>query len=243
MSDKIKLFCLPYAGGSAKAIYDKWIGNLDTKIELHPIELAGRGTRIADNLYSNIEEAIDDVLEQIKNEIIDSDYAIFGHSMGSILTYEVLQRIENLRLPPPIYAFFSGRRAPHCPSRRAKSYSKMNELELEKVMIALGGTPPEFFNYPELKNMFIPIIKSDFKIADSIVEKSEVQPFNFDISIFIGTDEDVTEQESTEWSQHTTGNCSITYFQGGHFFLLDKQQEVVDTINKILIRMNQKIVL
>ena len=119
----------------------------------------------------------------------------------------------------------------------------MNELELEKVMIALGGTPPEFFNYPELKNMFIPIIKSDFKIADSIVEKSEVQPFNFDISIFIGTDEDVTEQESTEWSQHTTGNCSITYFQGGHFFLLDKQQEVVDTINKILIRMNQKIVL
>ncbi|MFT7032587.1 MAG: medium-chain acyl-[acyl-carrier-protein] hydrolase [Cyclobacteriaceae bacterium] len=243
MSDKIKLFCLPYAGGSAKAIYDKWIGNLDTKIELHPIELAGRGTRIADNLYSNIEEAIDDVLEQIKNEIIDSDYAIFGHSMGSILTYEVLQRIENLRLPPPIYAFFSGRRAPHCPSRRAKSYSKMNELELEKVMIALGGTPPEFFNYPELKNMFIPIIKSDFKIADSLVEKSEVQPFNFDISIFIGTDEDVTEQESTEWSQHTTGNCSITYFQGGHFFLLDKQQEVVDTINKILIRRDQKIVL
>jgi len=243
MSDKIKLFCLPYAGGSAKAIYSKWIENLDPKIELYPIELAGRGARIADDLYSNVEEAIDDVLEQIKNEIVDSDYAIFGHSMGSILTYEVLQRIENLRLPPPVHAFFSGRRAPHCPSRREISYSKMNELELENEMIALGGTPPEFFEYPELKNIFIPIIKSDFKIADTLIQKSEVQPLNCDISIFIGADEDVTEQESTEWSQHSTGNCSITYFEGGHFFLLDKQQEVVDTINKVLIQMNQEIVL
>lgn len=241
MKQKIKLFCLPYAGGSAQTIYTKWNDHLDSNIELRPIELTGRGARIAESLYLNIEEAIDDVLEQIRDEIINYDYAIFGHSMGSMLTYKVLQRIDNLKLPPPIHSFFSGRRAPHCPSRKTVPYSKMNELELEKEMIELGGTPPEFFEYPELKNIFMPIIKSDFKIADSLVEKFEIVPFNYDISVFIGKEENVTREEANEWIQHTNKNCSIEYFDGGHFFLLDQMQAVIESINNCLVKNSQHI--
>lgn len=240
-TEKIKLFCLPYAGGSAYAIYSKWADSLEPNIELRPIELAGRGARIGGQLYANIDEAVDDVLIQIKDEIVDSEYAFFGHSMGSVLAYKVLQKIDDLKLPPPIHAFFSGRRAPHIPSRRVKLLSKMNADEVEKEILHLGGTPPEFFQYPELKDIFIPIIKSDFRIADTLVEESNIIPFDFDISIFIGEDEDILNHEVIEWRQHTTKNFSVDYFDGEHFFLLDQRQAVIDSINNCLIKNCQHI--
>src|SRR5690606_9896085 len=190
----------------------------------------------------NIEEAVDDVLKQIKDEIIDSEYAFFGHSMGSILTYKVLQKIDELKFPPPIHAFFSGRRAPHLPSRKVKHLSKMNAAEVEKEILHLGGTPSEFFQYPGLKDIFIPIIKSDFRIADTIVEKSNITPFDFDISIFIGNDEDILGHEANEWTRYTSKNCSVEYFDGGHFFLLDQGQAVIDSINHCLIKNCQQVI-
>ncbi len=243
MKKQIKLFCLPYAGGSAKSIYSKWKESLDSAIELHPVELAGRGPRIGESLYSNVEEAVEDVISKIRNQITDCDYAIFGHSMGSILAYKVIQRINELKLPPPIHSFFSGRRAPHCPSRRPKPFSEMNTLELEKEIKELGGTPPEFFEYPELKNIFMPIIKSDFKIADTFVESSDIVVFNHEVSVFIGKEEDVTTIEAEEWMHHTNKKCSVEYFEGGHFFLLEEEEghRVIDTINNCLINKHQYI--
>src|SRR5690606_7692227 len=92
--------------------------------------------------------------------------------------------------------------------------------------------------YPELKNIFIPIIKSDFKIADTMIEKSEITSFNFDISILIGKDEDISISETTEWMRHTTKNFSVDYFEGGHFFLLDQQEAVINTITSKLVEQN-----
>lgn len=238
---KIKLFCLPYAGGSAHTIYDNWKDMLEPHIALYPVELAGRGTRIGEPLYSNIEAAVKDVVNQIKDEIVDSKYAFFGHSMGSMLTYKVLRKIEDLKLPPPMHAFFSGRRAPHSISRKTRPLSKMNDKEIEEEIYNLGGTPPEFFKYPELKSIFIPIIKSDFKLADTLVDVFEITPFDFNISVFIGNEEDILTNEVTEWMFHTNKSFSVDYFDGGHFFLLDQPAAVVETITSRLVHQNLKV--
>ncbi|GAA4115478.1 thioesterase domain-containing protein [Aquimarina addita] len=241
MKKKIKLFCLPYAGGSACSIYSKWNRDLDVTIELHPVELSGRGLRITENIYLNVEEAVEDVVEKIRDEIIDCDYAIFGHSMGSILTYKVLQRINDLKLPSPIHSFFSGRRAPNCKSREPVPHSTMSIIQLEEEIKELGITPTEFFQNQEIKNIFMPIIKSDFNIADTFVEKSEMLVLNHDISIFLGKNEDVTTHEANEWMQYTNKNCSIEYFDGGHFFLLDQTKAVTTYINDCLTKNCQHI--
>lgn len=73
---KIKLFCIPYAGGSA-VIYNNWRSYLAPIIELRPIELAERGRRIHDSLYKSIEEAIQDVFKSIESEAVKSPYVLF----------------------------------------------------------------------------------------------------------------------------------------------------------------------
>jgi len=114
MKEKTKLFCIPYAGGSAN-LYNKWAQTLSKDIELVPLELAGRGTRISEGFYKNLEVAVDDIFNQIVDHIYDSNYAFFGHSLGAFLVYELTQKIMSLNLPLPKHIFFSGRRSPGSP--------------------------------------------------------------------------------------------------------------------------------
>lgn len=79
---QIKLFTIPYAGGSS-VVFQEWKKYFDNEIELIPIELAGRGKRFNNPLYNTLEEAVDDVLKQIQSCLVPGDdYALFGHSMG-----------------------------------------------------------------------------------------------------------------------------------------------------------------
>ncbi len=71
---KIRLFCLPYAGGSAM-VFSKWKDGLDKSILLQPLELAGRGKRINESNYNTAEEAAVDVLAMIRFQLADLPFA------------------------------------------------------------------------------------------------------------------------------------------------------------------------
>ncbi len=236
MTEKIKLFCIPYAGGSAN-IYKNWDSGLSKNIELCPIELAGRGRRITEKPYENLEAAVNDVFNQIVDDIVEFDYAFFGHSMGAFLAYEVTQKIMSLGLRTPLHVFFSGRKPP-CAPRRAKLFSMMSSAEFEEGILALGGTPPEFFQYPELKKIFIPLLRSDFSISETIVDRPKIIPLDTDISVLLGETEGIPPEVAVQWYAHTQNKCDIHYIDGDHFFLLNQQESVVNIINERLVEQN-----
>ena len=151
MNRKIKLFCIPYAGGSA-VLYSKWKNHLPESIELRPIELAGRGSRIQEPFYLNVREAVDDIYSMIYEEIQSSQYILFGHSMGAMLSYELAQKIKNEGANQPLHLFFSGKTVPHLPVSEEKKYHLLSEEDFKDKIINLGGTPPDFFDHPELWN-------------------------------------------------------------------------------------------
>ena len=49
----MKIFCLPYAGGSS-SVFAKWKTYMSRDIEIVAPELAGRGTRFNDEKYVSI---------------------------------------------------------------------------------------------------------------------------------------------------------------------------------------------
>ncbi|CAC9975503.1 thioesterase II family protein [Flavobacterium panici] len=236
MTEKIKLFCLPFAGG-ASSIYRNWGTGLADNIELCPIELAGRGIRIAEDCYANLEEAVEDIFNQISDDISKSDYAIFGHSMGASLGYEVLQKIMSLGMRPPIHAFFSGRYPPDV-QRVRELWSLMGPQEFQEKVLALGVTPPEIFQHPELSKIFIPLLRSDFAIAETMVHRPEIIPLKVNISVLIGESEGISRDTAVKWKAHTTKRCSIYYIEGGHFFLLKEKDAVIKIINASLVQQN-----
>lgn len=229
----LKLFCFPYAGGASN-IFNLWNRYLNTSIDLLPIELAGRGKRVNEPHYFSIEHAIDDVFKAIASEIKYGPYALFGHSMGAMLAYELARKVKLARLPEPEHLFISGRYSPCSNRRKKKNYHQLDDDTFKSKVKDLGGTPPNFFKYPELMELFLPLLRNDFKLAASSFSDREIIPLDCNISVFLGKNEDMLPEEVVNWKNHTKGRCTIYYFNGGHFFLNNEQEDVVNRINEIL---------
>ena len=66
---------------------------MDPFIVVNEVELAGRGRRMNEPLIDNMEEMVEDIYYSIKDYITEP-YAIFGHSMGGLLTYELCHKLQ-----------------------------------------------------------------------------------------------------------------------------------------------------
>jgi surfactin synthase thioesterase subunit len=230
--NKIILYCFPYAGGSS-VIYSKWKQYLNTEIELRPIELAGRGKRFSAPLYEDIQDAVEDVFNTIKDEIQENQYILFGHSMGGLIAYELAQHIRKSNIPNPSHVFVSGRSAPHVAPPNKNKYSQMDSDKFIKEVLNLGGTPPEFFEHPELLELFLPILKNDFRIVETYKCNNQVQPLEVNISVLLGKEDDLTKNQSDSWKEYTNQKCDIIHFEGGHFFINDKTIKIAKIINNV----------
>ncbi len=228
---KIKLLCFPYAGGSSN-IYNSWERDLDNSIELVLIELAGRGTRVDEAHYNNLFELIEDIYPQVIKETAETPYLFFGHSMGSLIAYELTQKINQQKRLPPFHVFFSGRGAPHLKRKTKQNYHLLDDNEFKKVILELGGTPLEFFENRELLELFVPLLKNDFRIVESYKFNSDTTPIDSDISVLIGREDKLTMDEYNGWKKHTTQKCNFHFFKGGHFFLHQSSVQIVDIINQ-----------
>jgi len=230
---KIKLFCLPYAGGSAM-VYHRWKSYLASNIDLHAVELAGRGSRIYERFYESISEAVEDVYGGIHKQLCEGPYAFFGHSMGSIIVYELTQRILHNGLSAPMHLFFSGRGAPDVIDKDEKIFHTMPVDVFRKEVLELGGTPRELFEHPELLELVLPLLKNDFKIHERYKFDGQLKPFDFDITVLVGKDDEQTAEQVHGWRRHTNKLCKVYYFDGNHFFINGYAEDVVRIINQTL---------
>jgi len=230
---KMKLLCLPYAGASA-SVYEKWSRYLNENIELYQIELVGRGKRNKESFYNSISEAVDDIYEIIKKDLDNFQFAIFGHSMGSILAYELYYKLisENRRIP--LHIFFSGKEALHIEKEHSNIHNATFEV-LKSEILNLGGTPSMLFDEPELRDLFIPIIRADYKIIETYKYMKRPEKIRSNITIFHGDNDETVSSDISEWKFHAVNQCKIHKFSGGHFFINDYMREIVNIINSTLI--------
>jgi medium-chain acyl-[acyl-carrier-protein] hydrolase len=229
----IKLFCLPYAGGSAM-IYHRWKRSLHGTIQLCPIELTGRGKRFTEPYYDSLLAAVEDVYELVKPELNRGPYAFFGHSMGSLLAYELARKIETLPHPKPLHLFLSGGNPPHLKNNE-KIYHTMPEEEFKVEILKMGGTPREVFEHKELLEIFIPLLRADYKIIETYEFQPDHPVFDYGITGFYGkADEEATGDKMREWQQYTKTQFWLHEYEGGHFFIHDYMDEIIQIINNTM---------
>ncbi|MBN1040259.1 thioesterase [Clostridium botulinum] len=228
------LFCLPYAGGS-ETIYYNWKRYLNSSIYLESVELRGRGKRFNEDFYENLEEAVEDIFENIKEKILYDDYAIYGHSMGSILAYELYYKIHNENIKIPKHIFFSGYMSPSI-LRKKKQIHLLPDEEFIKEVIELGGTPQEIVDNKELLQLFTPILRNDFKMLENYVYKEKKDKIQCNISILNGNEDDITIKEILAWKNHGNKGFKVYNFEGNHFFINTNVENITKIINTTLIK-------
>lgn len=229
---KVRMFCFPYAGGSA-AIYSKWKKYLDNNIELIPVELAGRGRRMSESLYDSMSQAVDDIYNIINPLIKQGDYVFYGHSMGTIIAFELCRKIMDKGERQPLHLFVSGRFPPDL-----KSESKISGLpdnEFLQEIFKLGGTSAGLIDNKELRDIFVPILKADYRIIEEYICVNSNKKFDYGITAFTGNDDpEVSFSEIKEWGKHTTAQSLFYEFEGNHFFINEKIIEITEIINSTI---------
>ena len=229
----MKLFCIPYAGGS-EIIFRNWGRKIHPSIQVVPIELKGRGKRFSEFYYQSLEEAVDDILENIKDKIVNEDFAIYGHSMGSLLAYELYYRISDLNLKKPKHIFFSGYKAPSI-IRKKENIHTLPNYEFIKRVMELGGTPEELMENKELLEIFLPIIRNDFKIIETYIYEEREEKIACDVSILNGKQDNINLEEILSWKNHVCRKFKVYNFEGNHFFINNNVESISSIINATLV--------
>jgi medium-chain acyl-[acyl-carrier-protein] hydrolase len=223
----LRLFCFPYAGGGA-SVYLPWAKLLPTHIEVCAIQPPGRENRIAEPLFTRM-AALIDAVSQVIVPYLDLPFAFFGHSMGSIIAYETALRLRAERGCQPRWLFASARRAPHLRSQEIPSQALPDE-EFKARLRRYGGTPEAVLAHPELMDLFLPLLKSDFELNDTYVA-SHGEPLCCPVTAFGGREDAMVREEHLEaWRDTTTAVFRREMFSGGHFYLQDHSPALVASV-------------
>lgn len=225
------MFCLPYAGGGA-SIYRGWGASLPADIEVCPVQIPGRESRMREEPIRRAEplaKAITDALQPYMN----LPFVFFGHSMGAMLSFEMARELRRRGQPQPLHVFVSGRRAPQLPAREEPIYD-LPEPEFLVKLRELNGTPEEVLQHEELMRLLIPLLRADFEVNETYAYTQE-EPLDCGISAFGGLgDEDVTRDDTAAWQEQTRGRFRMRMLPGDHFFIHGSKDLVLEAVSRDL---------
>ncbi|MFP5263080.1 MAG: thioesterase II family protein [Blastocatellia bacterium] len=213
---RARLFCFPYAGGSA-AVFNKWSDYLPRSLEVCPVQLPGRSNRLGDVPFTRLAPLVDAALENLLPHL-ERPFALFGHSMGAIIAFELARRLEREYHKVAIQLFVSACRAPQLPVEDLPMYD-LPEAEFIRYLRKLNGTPREILRDSEMMRLMLPLLRADIAVC---------QTYNYTpgpllscrMTAFGGIqDMDVTREHLQAWSEQTTGPFSLRMLPGDHFFL------------------------
>ncbi|MGH1555837.1 thioesterase II family protein [Streptomyces sp. L7] len=135
----IRLVCLPYAGGSA-AVYRTWNQLVPSDVAVCPVELPGRGMRIGEQPFSRLAPLVR-ALADAMEPLFDRPFALFGHSLGGLVAFELARLLRRRGWPVPCHLFVSASAAPA--RRREPVLHNASDAEVKARLLAFNGTPRE----------------------------------------------------------------------------------------------------
>ncbi|MGL4343555.1 MAG: thioesterase II family protein [Cellulosilyticaceae bacterium] len=230
---KMKLLCLPYAGSSAMN-YLSWRHELGNDIEVVPIELPGRGKRIREPLVEVCETLMEDVYHQVSQSITEHQYSLFGHSMGGLLTFEVLHKLVEAGKPLPKHVFISGSRAPMFRGEK-KNYRQMDNQTFIDEICTLGGMSEDILRNKELMELFTPVIRADFNVLEDYSYNDNRDKIPCPVTIFYGREDHHATKESVGgWEACFETGIDYQAFEGGHFFINQQTSKVINQIKQTI---------
>lgn len=222
-----RLVFLPHAGGSA-SFFNPFSAALADHADVLCVQYPGRLDRWAEPTVDSIPGLADEIAAVLA-PLLDRPVAVFGHSMGATVAFEVARRLEADAGVVPSHLFVSGRVAPA--HNRDLGVHRMADDDLLAELVQLGGTDAAVLTEPELLKMVLPAIRSDYRAVETYVYRPG-PPLHCPVTALVGDDDVRADADDARaWADYTTGSFDVQVFPGGHFYLADERDGVVAAIS------------
>ncbi|MEV6671061.1 alpha/beta fold hydrolase [Streptomyces sp. NPDC051162] len=227
-ADAPRLVCFPFAGGAANC-YFQLSRALSPEVEVLVIQYPGRQERLDEPCMESVQALADRIFDELSEHgLADQPLTLFGHSMGSLVAFEVALRLQGHRTTPRSL-IASGSRAP---SARHEGSSSFTDEELIEELRNLNGTDEKLLLNQEFMTLVLTVLRSDYRAVASYHHASNSR-LSCPITVLSG-DQDPLVPAATAgaWEQHTSLAFRQQVFPGGHFFLDDHVDAIRQTVRE-----------
>jgi medium-chain acyl-[acyl-carrier-protein] hydrolase len=229
---RLRLICLPYGGASA-SMFGAWPDLLPPDIELMAIQLPGREDRVFEQPFTRLEPLVRTVAQALRPYLV-MPCALFGHSSGALIAFELARELECRLAITPLYLIVSGWPAPQARPRSTPIHHLPNHAFVDALR-EIGGMPRDIQESDDLMQLLLPGLRADFAISERYVYRPG-NPLHCPITALGGTrDSRVSPEELAGWIEQTQRHFAVHLFDGGHFFVNEAREEVLDRLSDLLL--------
>lgn len=225
---KIRLICLPYAGGGT-GVFRTWSERVDDNIELVSVVLPGRGDRINERPYDAWGPLLSDSYSAL-SPYLSEPHAFYGHSFGGRLAYELAQIATTEHEGLTRHLFISGCRCPGSPQSRPY----LHQLAEGDFLAALRGTygvPRELVDDDIIMKRMLPALRSDIKLAE-LWDDWNTGALRVPITAIYGHDDLIDNWVSMRgWSAYSEASFELLEIPGGHFLTDTNSRHLLQIVN------------
>lgn len=226
---RLRLFCFPYSGSGA-SIYRSWNDALAPDVELCAVQLPGRETRFKEPAATDMGGLVEQVADGIE-PLLDQPFAVFGHSFGALVSFELCHELRSRGFPRPEHLFVSGRQAPHLTYPRAPIH-QLGDEAFSDEMRRLNGTPEFVLSNPGLLAVAIGIVRADYTVCETYRFADGRPLLECPVTALGGTaDPETTIDDVEGWARHTHGDFEARMIPGDHFFVHAQQPLVLAAVS------------
>lgn len=228
---RLRLLCLPYAGAGASA-YRPWAKALPSEVELYALQLPGREARRREAPYTRLEPLIE-TLARLVAGLPPLPLALFGHSLGAIIGFELARRLRGQYGINPIHMFIAGQAAPQLPPSTQPLHLLPDGAFIQRLR-EYNGTPEEILQHTEILQMLLPALRADFAICENYAYYQDA-PLNCPLSVFGSSDDSqVSQEDLLAWSFQTAQSMTFHLLKGDHFFVHQARESLLTIIAQVL---------
>lgn len=225
-----RLVCFPHAGGTAR-FYRNWPGEFSNKVEVRSVQYPGHEDRIREETVCEMSLLADMAAEAVA-PLMDRPLALFGHSLGAVVAYEVARRLADIRPDFLACLFVSGREAPVPARRQVKHLADDDTLwgELRR----LGGTDSAILDHAGWRSLLLPVLRSDYQLDETYRYRPGPKLDCQVVACMGDSDPETDSVRSAAWGELTSGQFDLRTFPGDHFYLVPRRAEVTRMIARYL---------
>lgn len=237
--NRIILFCFHHAGGSA-SFFRNWESRLSTSVfNIVPIQLSGREERIKEPFITDMTILVNEIIYDFMPIIRKYKYAFLGHSMGSLIAYEISYQLEKLsenkKINLPLFITLSSVEPPYFPLKMNLNPSESDEIFL-KQLINYGNIPDAMLDYPEIIGELIKRAKADVILIQSYTKIFDQEKRFINKSkliLFLSNNDKTIDIENVfQWENYGIV-ISKKIFNGTHFYINDNFLNIIKILEKI----------
>ncbi|QCB94987.1 thioesterase II family protein [Cellulomonas shaoxiangyii] len=227
----LRLYCLPYAGGSGRVFAD-WGPDLAPRVDVVPLELPGRGSRLREEPLDRLEPVVRDVVGSVLRDRVahgPAPFAVLGYSYGAVLAFELARALEHAHGLRPEHLVVAAMRGPRWPGPVVQ-VAQLSPERFRHRLARLNGTPRELLDDLGFMALMEPVLRADFAVADSYLWR-DGPGVGCPVTALGGTaDRSVTAAALDAWAAATTGPFRRHLLPGDHFFLRPSREGLLRTL-------------